>query len=109
MSAAPPFDFNSDSVVQFLVNSAQKNSFIKKLILFGSRARGDHHERSDYDVAVELCDVQAWPSWALETRENVPTLCGLDLVKLDQDMSEDFKKVIKAEGVVIYDRSQSKS
>ena len=24
----------------------------KRLVLFGSRARGDHHERSDIDLAV---------------------------------------------------------
>ena len=25
---------------------------VPKLILFGSRARGDHHARSDYDFAI---------------------------------------------------------
>ena len=31
---------------------------VPKLVLFGSRARGDHHARSDYDFAVWGCTPQ---------------------------------------------------
>ena len=33
---------------------------IERVVLFGSRARGDHREDSDYDVAVFLRDQQDW-------------------------------------------------
>ncbi|MGK5082197.1 nucleotidyltransferase domain-containing protein [Bdellovibrionota bacterium FG-1] len=44
--------------------------------MFGSRARGDHHERSDFDLAVEAPDIgdEAWARFALELREKAPTL-----------------------------------
>jgi predicted nucleotidyltransferase len=35
---------------------------IERVVLFGSRARGDAHEDSDYDVAVFLKDlIDRWP------------------------------------------------
>jgi uncharacterized protein len=33
---------------------------IERVVLYGSRARGDHHEDSDYDVAVFLHDLSDW-------------------------------------------------
>ncbi len=30
---------------------------LERVVLFGSRARGDAHAESDYDVAVFLCDM----------------------------------------------------
>lgn len=38
-------------VVNDIIRIAQRNS-IKKVVLFGSRARGDNDERSDIDLAV---------------------------------------------------------
>lgn len=34
-----------------IIETAKKYD-IEKLILFGSRARGDHHDKSDYDIAI---------------------------------------------------------
>ncbi len=33
---------------------------LERVVLFGSRARGDHREDSDYDVAVFLKDYERW-------------------------------------------------
>ena len=33
---------------------------IERVVLYGSRARGDHREDSDYDVAVFLYDLADW-------------------------------------------------
>ena len=33
---------------------------IERVVLFGSRARGDHREDSDYDIAVFLKDYARW-------------------------------------------------
>lgn len=48
------------NVIQEIIQLAKKNQ-VKKVILFGSRARGDYKERSDIDLAfyggvvVSLC------------------------------------------------------
>lgn len=41
-----------DCVTQKIVDAASRFPSIKQLRLFGSRARGDATERSDYDIAV---------------------------------------------------------
>ncbi len=33
---------------------------VERVVLFGSRARGDHREDSDYDVAVFLREMEDW-------------------------------------------------
>ena len=37
-----------------LVAWASSKKFVKRMWLFGSRARGDHHENSDLDVAIDI-------------------------------------------------------
>ncbi|MEK6705524.1 MAG: nucleotidyltransferase domain-containing protein [Bdellovibrionota bacterium] len=77
-----------------------------KLILFGSRARESNTPKSDYDVAVEapgMSDIE-WNEWALNVRENVPTLCGLDLVKVHPDLFHSIFQAIQSQGKVIYER-----
>lgn len=98
-------------VLDFLILSAIKEPRINRVWLFGSRARGDFHERSDYDVAVDAPNFSesAFARWALEVQENVPTLCGLDLVRVRTEMSQSLKDTIRAEGKIIYDRHQSKN
>lgn len=79
---------------------------IHRVILFGSRARKDAEARSDFDVAVDaptMTDAQ-WSRLALELREKIPTLCGLDLVRLNSDLSSELKNKIRMEGIEIYVR-----
>ena len=57
---------------------------LKGLYLFGSRARGDHHEESDADVAVVLEDGD-WRFWDEKMR----------LVELGHDMLVDFGAYIQ--------------
>jgi uncharacterized protein len=96
-----------DQVTEYIKEMAEKESGITKLILFGSRARGNHHLRSDYDVAVETkveIGPAEWSRWALQVREHVPTLCGLDLVHLTDETANDLKEAIAKEGKVFYER-----
>ena len=99
-----------NNVIPFLRELAKKEPLIEKLILFGSRAREDYQTRSDYDVAVVAPNLSfdAWSRWAGNARENVPTLCGLDLVLLNAKISTELRKNIESEGKVFYDRNSKK-
>lgn len=79
---------------------------IKKLILFGSRARGDYHQKSDYDIAVFSDNItnEEWAKWALQIKENAPTLCGMDLVLYNPELSNSLREIIGKEGISIYER-----
>ncbi len=96
------------AVIDFLVRSALKQSKIEKLVLFGSRARSDFHMKSDFDIAIFATKLSRdeWARWSLEARENVPTLCGLDLIFVSVDTSKELISKIKLEGKVIYERSK---
>lgn len=78
--------------------------FAKKyaVILFGSRARGTHTQRSDIDIAVSGGD---FDSFYYDIKENVHSLLTFDIVNLDLYVSEKLKKEIDRDGVIIYEKA----
>lgn len=75
---------------------------IQRLILFGSRARGTHTDRSDIDIAVSGGDFDSF-YWAV--KEKVHSLLLFDIVEWNADISEELKKEIERDGVVIYEKA----
>lgn len=80
---------------------AKKHS-IQKVILFGSRARGTHRERSDIDIAVYGGN---FDSFYWDIKENVHSLLIFDIVEADGDISEELREEIMKDGVVIYEKA----
>ena len=90
----------SDTLVQQLQDLAARSG-ASRLVLFGSRARGDHRERSDIDLAV----------WGLRGMDfgrlrlalgDLPTLLSFDLVCVDDCTNPKLLETIAREGVVLY-------
>jgi predicted nucleotidyltransferase len=83
-----------DDVLGQIVKIAAKYQ-ITRLVLFGSRARGDHSPVSDYDLAVFGPDlpVCAKAEFSLEIEE-VPTLKKIDLVFVDDNVTDDLMQNI---------------
>ena len=79
---------------------ARKHS-IEKVILFGSRARGDNTERSDVDIAVYGGE---FDSFYWNIKENVHSLLMFDVVDADSGISDELKNEIDRDGVVIYEK-----
>ena len=75
---------------------------VKKVILFGSRARGDNWERSDIDLAISGGDRVRFTLDVDET-DIVPTLLMFDVVDLDEPCNEDLRESINRDGVVLYE------
>ena len=90
-----------DRVMHDIFRFAQKNG-ITKVILFGSRARGTHTERSDIDLAVSGGN---YLDFYYNVQEESHTLLIFDVVNLDQKISEELKKEIEIDGVVIYGKA----
>lgn len=88
-----------------VVGEAVRQLRPERVILFGSRARGDAEERSDYDIAIEAPDVTEgqWSRFVLDTKENLDTLLDIDLIRLDQ-ASPWLREAIEREGTVLYAR-----
>ena len=89
---------------QRVVDCLKRFPAVERVILFGSRARGDAEPRSDIDLAV-ACPRAGAVDWLriLEAVEEADTLLLIDLVRLDE-ASADLRARISAEGRVLYDR-----
>ena len=78
-----------------------------RLVLFGSRARGDHRPGSDVDLAVwGLDSTQA--SRLRIALEDLPTLLEFDLVNVTDQTDPALLRNIERDGVVLMDKFQEK-
>ena len=73
----------------------------RRLILFGSRARGDNRYNSDIDLAVYGMPEKAQASFWMDCEE-LPTLLKLDIVHIEPGMNPAFLENIKRDGVTLY-------
>lgn len=86
-------------VIDEIVELAQKNE-VKKVILFGSRARGDYKRTSDIDLA--FCGGNS-SSFILDVDEDTSTLLEFDMIDLDKPLQKELLESIQREGVLIYE------
>lgn len=75
---------------------------INKIVLFGSRARGDNHDKSDIDLAVYADGDISGFIYDLET--DVPTLLEFDTTQITDGLDSAFLNQIDKEGIVIYEK-----
>lgn len=87
-------------VLDELISIAERYH-IEKLILFGSRARGDFRRTSDIDLAVSGGD---FARFALDVEEETSTLLKYDFVDLNRNIQEELLKSIEKEGILIYEK-----
>lgn len=90
-----------ERVLREICSFARKHS-VEKVILFGSRARGNHTERSDIDIAVYGGD---FDSFYWDIKEKVHSLLMFDVVEADGHISEELRNEIKRDGIVIYEKA----
>jgi len=87
-----------------LVSCLGAEPSVRRVILFGSRARGDAGPRSDVDLAVDAPGLAA-REWLRLTdmAEAADTLLKVDLVRLDEAPPE-LRARIEAEGRTVHAR-----
>lgn len=90
----------SDTVLREIRDSAVRNN-LSRVVLFGSRARGDYKSRSDIDLAVSGGNVpQFWSDM-----DDASTLMSFDIVNLDKPVQQALLDSILREGYSIYEKS----
>ena len=87
-------------VIEEIRNFARKYQ-VKKVIFFGSRARGDYKRTSDIDIAVSGGD---FAKFALDVEEETSTLLEFDIVNLDREMQDELREAIEREGKLLYEK-----
>lgn len=92
--------YNLDKRVEDDIIRIAKKSNVKKVILFGSRARGTNSERSDIDLAISGGNAL---DFYYDVEEKAHTLLMFDVVDLDKGISEALQAEINKDGVVLYE------
>lgn len=93
--------YNLDQqLVDEIIAVAVQNG-VKKVLLFGSRARGDNSERSDIDLAISGGNAL---DFYYDVEEKVHTLLMFDVVELDRGISAELQAEIERDGVILYEK-----
>lgn len=88
-------------VLAQIIAAARKHA--QRVVLYGSRARGDHQPESDIDIAFFGSNEGFF---RFETcMEQLPTLLEYDLVHVSEKTSPAFAENIKKDGIVLMDAS----
>ena len=87
-------------IMEEIIHIAQKYQ-VEKVVLFGSRARGDYKERSDIDLA--FCGGNS-SHFILDVDEKTSTLLEFDIVDLNKPVKKELLESIRQEGIIIYEK-----
>lgn len=74
---------------------------LTRVILFGSRARGDYKRTSDIDLAVTGGNITLF---TLDVEDETSTLLSFDVVNLDGSVQEELRESIEREGRILYEK-----
>ena len=83
------------------IRTFAKKYNVDKVILFGSRARGDYKRNSDIDLAVAGGD---FARFALDVDEETSTLLEYDIVDMGREMQDELRQSIMQEGKILYEK-----
>ncbi len=74
-----------------------------RITLFGSRARGNHRENSDFDLCIagRKCSDGDWARLLVEIQEGELTLLPVDLVEYEK-LNPNYRSAIDREGKVLF-------
>lgn len=74
---------------------------VERVVLFGSRARGDYHRASDIDLAVWGGDTARF---TVDVDEQTSTLLKYDVVDMGREVSLELLRSVEREGRVLYEK-----
>lgn len=95
--ALPPYEF---------IEKLKKVPGIKRIILYGSRARKDNTERSDIDLAIDCPEISP-TEWnvVVDIIEQADTLLTIDYVRFDTlSMTNPLRASIERDGAILYQK-----
>lgn len=96
-------DLNLDiEIINDIKNICIKHEYIEKVVLFGSRARGDNDLKSDIDLAIYSKDLLI--DFIEDIEMNTKTLLEYDFSDMNSVKDEFFIEQVKKDGIVIYEK-----
>jgi len=96
-------DLSFEELCEIVAPIAEKRG-VAKIYLFGSRARGENDEKSDYDFFIELGRINSLIGLSGLMRELEEALgAKVDIISDDPHIEEDFLKKVLRERRLIYE------
>lgn len=90
-----------------MINIFRKISEVKKVILFGSRAKKTYKPTSDIDLAVEL-EQDEKKLLLIRKLDEIRCALKFDVLNIRSIKNEQLINDIKNEGIIIYENKQQK-
>ncbi len=98
------FSSREKQVLNGILSILRKELAPRRILLFGSRAKGRAHHGSDFDIAVDARTPRsAKKSSIAEKIDKIAGLYRVDVVFLRQ-VSKDFRNIVQKTGEVLYER-----
>jgi len=92
-----------DSVLE-QIKEISRQYKVDKIVLFGSRARGDHSPISDYDIAIFENHLSALDKACLRDEvDEIATLKKIDIIFVQENFTDKLMESIKRDGVILYE------
>ena len=88
-----------------LASIAKPYLSIKKIVLFGSRARGDFCRVSDFDICIFCENEQDFTNYYFDVEE-IDTFYKIDVLRYSDFMNDTLKNEIAKDGIVFYEREE---
>ena len=96
------FSDREKQILQKVTEILETELHPKKIILFGSRAKGKFRKHSDFDFAIDTVEPDNISRRKLSEKiESISGLYKIDIVFLE-NVDRDFKKIIINSGKVLY-------
>jgi len=107
MTPPPPYGLDP-KLVERLVALAQQSAKVNRLLLYGSRARGDYTNRSDIDLALDAptMDIMDFADY-LVALNNLPCLFKIDLLRLQDLQNPALHEQIAKDAITLFSRPVS--
>lgn len=94
----------NDFILEEIAKIAEQYG-VERVLLYGSRARGNHSPVSDYDIAIYGKNISTADRVSLSHDiDEIRTLKKIDLVFLTDIDDTEFAQRIREEGVIIYEQ-----
>lgn len=92
------------SVLLSPITTLARSAGAHRVVLFGSRARGDNRPRSDIDLAAYGLTPEGVAAFRVGLQE-LPTLLKIDFVPIGPDTSPELLAEIQKDGVTLYEET----
>lgn len=91
-----------EDIITKIIEISKKHQEIEKVVLFGSRARGDNSTKSDIDLAIY--SNKSIYGFVEDVELNTRTLLEFDFSDMNLVKDEFFIEQVKNDGVVLYEK-----